>query len=164
MPIKIASLDEALRIHSEFDYVISITDPKTYFPDLGEKHLHVCFEDVGKGSSAWKTRSLERGTKTIFTWAKNKGLTKEHKILVHCYAGISRSSAIAWSLMTMFGEDMVASIELFYSDRPFIWPNVKVIQVMDKLLQCNGVFLELAKKLEAELIATNQHTMGSLNV
>jgi len=103
MPITIASLDEALTIAQNFDYIISLTDPSQRMKSFGDNHIHVKFPDTTHPTDL-EYMKMYSGVLQVINWVKRNKLTPEHKILVHCHAGISRSSAMAWTLKVMFGE------------------------------------------------------------
>jgi predicted protein tyrosine phosphatase len=64
-------------------------------------------------------------------------------LLVHCHAGISRSTASAAVLMAQFnpGREIEAFLALL-DMRPHAWPNTRVVELADRLLARQGALLE----------------------
>lgn len=83
----------------------------------------------------------------ILTWAKD--LADDSVILVHCEAGISRSTAVALALLVQFhGKENIAKcIDLLITVRPAALPNSLIIKYADELLECNGKLIEAGEKI-----------------
>lgn len=150
MPVTISSLSEAKNTHSNYDYIISITNPLTTLQSFGPNHLHVNFIDTADPTDA-EFKAMQKGVAKIHKWVKDKNLTNDNNILVHCHQGVSRSSAIAWSLLVMFGESYLDAFKNIYKARPCIWPNLAVIALMDTHLGKNGEFYQVAQVVDMEL-------------
>lgn len=151
MPITIASLDEALTIAQNFDYIISLTDPSQRMKSFGDNHIHVKFPDTTHPTDL-EYMKMYSGVLQVINWVKRNKLTPEHKILVHCHAGISRSSAMAWTLKVMFGEtDYREAFNSLKENRTYIWPNTQVIAFADEILGLEGKFSQVGKDVDAEI-------------
>ena len=70
-------------------------------------------------------------------------LTPKHKVLVHCLAGISRSTATAYAILCQHSRPGTELENLFKieSMRPLVMPNRLVMQHADKILRRNGGML-----------------------
>jgi len=147
MAVTIASLPEAKQICGAFDYIISITDPNVKLPSLGPNHIHVRFLDAEHPDERTYT-AMVAGVTRILSWVREHNLTGKEKILVHCHAGVSRSAAIAWALLVMFGEDYETAYQALHTARPIIWPNLNVVQLADSFLGCDGAFLRVARSVD----------------
>ena len=156
MPITIMSMDEAIKLCYKFDYIISITDPRQRLPSFGEhNHLHVSFVDTNHPSEK-EYMQMQRGVRAIFSWVREKKLTGEENILVHCHAGISRSAAIAWALSVLFGEgDYMEAFCKLQRERDIIWPNTQVMLFADNILRLDMALYRVAAKVDT-LINENQ--------
>ncbi len=64
-------------------------------------------------------------------------------LLVHCHAGISRSTASAAVLMAQFNPGRETEAFLRILDlRPHAWPNTRIVEFADRLLERQGALLE----------------------
>jgi predicted protein tyrosine phosphatase len=90
--------------------------------------------------------SLKRGAA-----ARNE----EGHLLVHCHAGISRSTAAMAMLLAQVypGEDEDRIFERLLAIRPQAWPNSRMIGFADQLLSKSGRFNEALGRLYARQLA-----------
>jgi predicted protein tyrosine phosphatase len=149
MDITITDMWDAKRRLDEFPYVISIMDPYGPFPQKAENHFIARFEDSEydvSGPCIWDIRG-------ILDNARDWGLTKDSKILIHCMAGISRSTAIAWAILVLVGYTVQEAKDILLQVRPEAWPNLLVLRYADKLLELNGELLQAGKELDQEVQA-----------
>ncbi len=77
-------------------------------------------------------------------------------LLVHCEAGISRSSAAALTVFATWlgaGEEREA-VDKTYAAQPHAWPNSQLVELADRLLNRNGALIaavgEAIEKLHVE--------------
>ncbi|MFQ5757505.1 MAG: tyrosine phosphatase family protein [Acidiferrobacterales bacterium] len=74
------------------------------------------------------------------------------KLLVHCEAGISRSSAAALTVLATWlgtGKEQEA-VDKTYAAQPHAWPNSQLVELADELLGRDGALVAVvAKALEA---------------
>jgi predicted protein tyrosine phosphatase len=79
-------------------------------------------------------------------------------VLVHCHAGVSRSTAAAAILMSQFspGEEEAAFLKLLQL-RKHGWPNTRMVEFADKLLDRKGAMLEGLKAYRRALLAEKPH-------
>jgi predicted protein tyrosine phosphatase len=64
-------------------------------------------------------------------------------LVVHCHAGISRSTAAAAVLMAQFNPGRETEAFLALLDmRPHAWPNTRVVELADRILARQGALLE----------------------
>lgn len=124
--IKITDLIEVMSIYKEYDHVISIIDPFYKFKLKAKSHIKVRFYDTVNPEEQ-ELRKMTRGVHDILYWTKN--ISPEDKILVHCHAGVSRSSAIAWLIKIQQGCEPKQAFEELYVSRPYIWPNYMVMKI-----------------------------------
>lgn len=73
-------------------------------------------------------------------------LAVNDKLLVHCGAGISRSTAVATGILCQHGLSPTKALKQVFSVRKGAFPNTHIIALMDKVLELNG-------KLESALQA-----------
>lgn len=69
-------------------------------------------------------------------------------LLVHCHAGISRSTAAMTLLLTQARPDLPPADALreVVRIRPGAWPNLRIIELGDQLLDCRGQLVSAVMK------------------
>ncbi|MDP7010855.1 MAG: hypothetical protein QF685_05705 [Verrucomicrobiota bacterium] len=130
--IRVVNIAEAAVLHHDFDAVISVTESPNAI-NFGHPQHHAEFfadveEDWGDGPSLEQIGRICRFV---------RGLAPEDSILVHCAAGVSRSTATALGILTLRGYGEREALELLSSQHPkdrFFWPNRLVLNHFDELL------------------------------
>lgn len=86
----------------------------------------------------------------ILNWAKK--LNQDSVLLVHCFGGVSRSTAIALSIMVQhLGIDKIEiAIEWLKEIRPQACPNPVITRFADEILGANGALFEASENLASE--------------
>jgi predicted protein tyrosine phosphatase len=79
-------------------------------------------------------------------------------LLVHCHAGISRSTASAAVLMAQFnpGRETEAFLKLLEL-RPHAWPNTRIVELADRLLKRDGALMTGLLAYRQEMLARKPH-------
>jgi predicted protein tyrosine phosphatase len=65
-------------------------------------------------------------------------LTSQDKLLVHCLAGVSRSTAVACGILCQHGLTPNEAIQYVLSIRPQAHPNEYILQLFDEILGLKG--------------------------
>jgi predicted protein tyrosine phosphatase len=134
------------RVGPRIDHVISFLDPgyaaDDHFETLaGVERSEFRFHDV-----------IEPGDDTILpardaiaallAVGETLRVTAPTAVLVHCHAGISRSTAAAAILMAQFNPGREAEVvDRLTAIRPQAWPNSRMIRFADELLGRDGALL-----------------------
>ncbi|MFO1112996.1 MAG: protein-tyrosine-phosphatase [Rhodospirillales bacterium] len=146
-PITICGLAE-LCGHAEagFTHVVSILDPIWPDPDEfddWEAHRRVLwrFDDVvevGGGYSAPRREDVQ----AILALGADLRNEAAARVLIHCHAGVSRSTAAAVILMAQHnpGREAAVFAEL-RRIRPRSWPNALMLRLADAMLHREGALL-----------------------
>jgi predicted protein tyrosine phosphatase len=152
--ITVCGLDE-LSGHSDsrVSHVLSILDPEWPVPEVfgtfGEHDkLELRFHDVIEdrpGSIAPTAFHIEQ--LLAFGRGLDRELAADAHLLVHCHAGVSRSSAsmallIAQADPNRSGDEIFAEILRI---RPQIWPNLRIVELGDNALGRHGALIDAAK-------------------
>jgi len=145
---------EELGLHCEagVTHVLSILDPGWPEPEaLGAfeegQRLELRFHDVidpQPGSILPESRDVEQ------LLAFGRDLNNEGgaaHLLVHCHAGVSRSTAAAMLILAQNRPDRPADEALFevVRLRPRAWPNLRILELGDALLGRRGEIVEVAR-------------------
>lgn len=149
MTVMVTDFDTSLKLQSTVDHVIGILDKRDF--DESSNRLSKVpnrtmfwFDDVHAEGTNPPT---EQHIQNIIDVIKEEGLDSIHKrVLVHCRAGISRSTATAIALLIMRGHTISHAIEAIHIQRPMMWPNDLMITHFDKLLDLKGELIRHHKE------------------
>ena len=109
----ISNIEEAAELCHEFDAVVTAGPEKFEVSGWGHpNHLVVSFDDVTNNRYGDAPR-IEHIRK-IVTW----GAAQRGSVLVHCHAGISRSTACAWGIAIAKGFDPKEALETLAEMHP----------------------------------------------
>ena len=109
----IRNIEEAAELCHEFDAVITAGPEKSEVSDWGHpNHLVVSFDDVTDNRYG-DAPTLEQ-VRGIVEWGANQ----VGSILIHCHAGISRSTACAWGVAIAKGFDAKEALETLAEMHP----------------------------------------------
>lgn len=146
----------------EFDYVVSLmgdTIPPLHDED---RHLTLVFDDVHSGSDeSLYTLPNEIHVRQLLEFSSK--FTPEDKVLFHCAAGVSRSTASAILVLVQHGMSPVDAMQHVYDVRPPCWPNPLLIELGDNVLGQNGDIVDAVTAFKKN---ANPHhvTMPKMNV
>jgi predicted protein tyrosine phosphatase len=152
--VTICGLDElVLHRGAGLTHVVSILDPAWPEPveldfcapqDLLRLRFHDIIDDWGGGFEP----PDEDHVAGLLEFGRALPSEGRVELLVHCHAGVSRSTAAAILLLAQREpardpHDIVAEI---VRRRPQAWPNLKIIELGDRLLQREGALVEAARR------------------
>lgn len=143
--IKIKSRREARKALSsfegrDFDYIISISDPGVppikNIERAKKGYFSISFLDTKDVSKEHAPRKYH--VKKIVSFLRK--IEEGSKVLIHCYAGVSRSSATAYILLNLlYGPGKEKEIlKHIKKIRPQAKPNLLMIKYADRILNRNG--------------------------
>lgn len=118
--------------------ILSPDTPHPEFPSLAHgQHLRLTFHDValdGGGLEGPKRRDAERLVEFISDWDRKSPL------LIHCWAGISRSTAAAYTALCLLrpGESEAGLAMELRGASPSATPNRMIIAEVDDILGRDG--------------------------
>ena len=121
--------------------VISLLDPASRFPTLdgygNDRHLCIAAHDINEetpGMDACCDLRMRRILDFVAGWRR------ETPILIHCYAGISRSTATAYITACLHnpGVDEIEIAKALRQASPSAWPNRRFVALADTELGRGG--------------------------
>ena len=144
--ITITGVRRARRIKRQFDAVITIEDPQApirwqlRFHQLPQPiHLLLTFEDLDQAHQGIVTATEDHVAHAIVFGRQFEA----DRLLIHCHAGIARSTAIALAIIAdRLGPGREAdALEQMLQLQPEAVPNLVVVRHADKLLNRRGALL-----------------------
>jgi predicted protein tyrosine phosphatase len=160
---------EELEQHSTrgVTHVLSILDPSwpepTAFGAYGEHRRTVLrFHDIidpTPGQVLPQREDVEFILSFIDDLVAEEGRSADAHVLIHCHAGISRSTAAMAMLLakTYPQEDEASIVERLHAIREKAWPNARMIAFADEILGRGGRLSEAVRGLHARQIAVRPH-------
>ena len=140
-----------------FTHVISIWDPEWIDRGgvehqlkkrlAGETRLHIAYFHDCSVEEPGRRLPAEDDLRQILTFAAD--LNPEAHLLIHCWAGISRSTAVAYAILCQFmgpGRESDC-IEAILAVRPQAFPNTLIVDLADRILERHGAMRQACEKL-----------------
>lgn len=123
-------------------HLITLLDPSDEMPTpeevSGHRHLRLGMHDVTVQSPEYHTPPDDMHVRELITFAKT--WDRSQPILIHCWAGISRSTASALTIACMLNEPGRETdiAKLLRARAPHAQPNRRLIALADDLLRRDG--------------------------
>jgi len=143
-------------------HVLSLLDADTARPESlgtyrGIVHELLNFDDVIDEYPGFDAPQYHHVERILEFGERLRDDAGEH-LLVHCHAGISRSTAAAGILMAQFdpGRETEAFLRLL-DLRPHAWPNTRLVTLADRALQRDGALMAGLLAYRREMIARKPH-------
>jgi predicted protein tyrosine phosphatase len=160
--VTLCGLDE-LTNHSAagVTHVLSILDPGFPLPDAfvsygGHEHLELRFLDVIEAT--YDPPQLEH-VEALLTFGRHLIATPDAHLLVHCHAGISRSTAALLLILAQAQPERPASelAAMLLSIRSKAWPNLRLLELGEPLLGREGQLTAIAGTIYRHQLAQRDH-------
>jgi predicted protein tyrosine phosphatase len=150
--LTICGIDElACHCAGGVTHVLSILDPS--WPALKplaafdiNRRLKLHFHDVIEPQPGWI--APERwDVELLLAFGRDLIAAPDTHLLIHCHAGISRSTAAATLLLAQARPDRPAdeALQEVVRLRPRAWPNLRILELGDAILDRRGEIVEAAK-------------------
>jgi predicted protein tyrosine phosphatase len=158
--LTICGLDE-LGMHrgAGVTHVLSILDPGWPEPvefDLWDRphRLLLRFHDVIEDDPPWQAPD-EAHVAAMLAFGADMARDRPGRLLVHCHAGVSRSTASALVLLAQAdpARDPLDIVGKIARHRPQAWPNLRIVELGDRLLERRGALTEAARGRYREVVA-----------
>jgi predicted protein tyrosine phosphatase len=150
--VTICGIDE-LGLHCEagVSHVLSILDPGWPEPEAfgafdAHRRLELRFHDVIDASpGALVPQSLD--VEQLLAFGRDLSEARGKHLLVHCHAGVSRSTAAATLILAQARPDRPAeeALNAVVRHRPRAWPNLRILELGDALLGRGGEIVVAAR-------------------
>jgi len=132
-------------------HVLSILDPGWPEPeplsifDLNRR-LKLRFHDVIEPRPGWI--APERwDVELLLAFGRDLVASQQTHLLIHCHAGVSRSTAAATLVIAQTRPDLPADevLQEIVRLRPRAWPNLRILELGDEILGRSGEIVEAAR-------------------
>jgi predicted protein tyrosine phosphatase len=149
--LTICGIDElASHCPGDVTHVLSILDPGWPEPEpLGifdvSRRVRLHFHDVIEPRPGWI--APERwDVELLLAFTRDLNAAKRTHLLIHCHAGVSRSTAAATLALAQNCPDRAAKevLEEVVRLRPRAWPNLRILELGDELLGRRGEIVDAA--------------------
>jgi predicted protein tyrosine phosphatase len=141
--------------------VLSILDPSEPVPQAfsafaAHKRLELRFDDVVDETEG-KQVPQENDIVQILDFGR--GLAEADVLLVHCHAGVSRSTAAMALILAQAWGDQPADVILttIHGLREKAWPNIRMIEIGDRLLGRSGGLIQATHALHSLQLVRRPH-------
>ena len=155
MKIWISSLRDVHDAHAQSNpaKVVSLLSPGSDFPSFEgyatDKHIRVevndILEDMGERPAPGENH-VETLVSFLKAWAPDDPL------LVHCWAGMSRSTATALIAACLHNPDADEAVigDALAAASPTAFPNTRIVAIADEMLGRSGRMARAAEKIRAD--------------
>ena len=100
------------------------------------RHLHIEVDDV-PASYAGDIEPREEHVREFLDFAETWG--RQGAMFVHCYAGVSRSTAAGLSILCLYNPGREAAAAKALRDAaPHARPNLRIIEIADRIMDLDG--------------------------
>lgn len=128
-------------------HVLSILDPSWPVPDAfggyGEhERLELRFDDVIEDADD-KSPPTEGHVAALLAFGRDLSAEAGAHLLVHCHAGVSRSTASMILMIAQARPDVAADaiVQEVFAHRQKAWPNLRIIEMGDRMLGRDGALV-----------------------
>lgn len=153
-PIRILSRHDFLEADlAQTSHVISICEfdeeGTVLRDDFAGERLNLYFYDLPDGHGVATQKDVLKAIHFSARWAREAHDDPANALVVHCFAGISRSSAIAMvALLEYYGSLRMATGRLFEAN-PYAQPNTLVLHLISELLELKENIYEVMFRVQS---------------
>lgn len=151
--LTICGIEElACRCEAGVTHVLSILDPGWPEPQplsifSVNRRLKLRFHDIIETQPGW-TAPERWDVELLLAFARDVTVSRETHLLIHCHAGVSRSTAAAALVMAQTRPDRTADevLQEVVRLRPRAWPNLRMLELGGEILGRRGEIVEAARR------------------
>ena len=133
-------------ISERFQYAVSIQEcdeyPIVLRPDYRGERLNLYFYDVSREVGLGYPSQTDMDQLMVFSekWLRQaKEDPFSARLVVHCFAGISRSAACAMLPLCLYYQDYQKASEHLYLRYPYVYPNTLILKMIKEMLGYSGI-------------------------
>lgn len=161
MSIRVCGLHNVMSFVKDADFIVGITDHKVKSPVTSVNVPQVCvqFDDTEHPSDT-EFMTMQLNVRRILNSIASSKLSLDSNIVVHCHAGVSRSSATAWLILIMLGMDFKDAFTLLFKQHSNIWPNKVVLGIGASILKLPKEFTDFVDQVDSEIAGNKTSPLG----
>lgn len=149
---EICGLDDVEHRCGDASRVISLIDPGACVrPMAHAKHLILHLHDVDRALPALGLDVPPTMEHLVAVLDFARALTEEDRLLIHCHAGVSRSTAMMIAILIQHGMPFSEAFRQVAEARPVLWPNQRIVELTDTRFRLHGAYLELVSTWKQRL-------------
>ena len=131
---------------------VSLLGPKYEdFYKTTSKRLVVYFDDIEFIPKEGSSRVAPNKPAIMKVLQFTKSLNETDRLLVHCKAGVSRSTAMLIGILCQHGVAPQTAFDEVKHIRPQLWPNNFIIKFCDELLGLNSALIGIVYRYKADM-------------
>jgi predicted protein tyrosine phosphatase len=149
-------------------HLLSILDPDLPAPQslalfAVHRRLELRFHDVIEPQPGWVAPEAADVERLLAFGAE---LGRQAHLLVHCHAGVSRSTAAAALILAQQQPELpaAAALERVLRLRPQAWPNLRILELGDTLLGRGGEIVAAAARVYRRALARDPTLALSMTI
>jgi predicted protein tyrosine phosphatase len=127
--------------------IIGIVDPLSKRVHTTKPYHVEEFHDIDEAIERFIPATIENVENTLNF---SKSFTDDDKVLIHCQAGISRSTAMAILVLIQHGSSIEDAFKIVYDVRPVMNPNKLLLNFGDSVLNLGGELVNYYEKWAIE--------------
>jgi len=144
----VCNYSDSLYSMDNYTKAIGIVDPDEKVTPSEKYHVARC-HDIVMQEHPWVAPTIDQFV-AIMNFAED--FTDDDVVMIHCSAGISRSTATAILLLMLHGADEEEAFNAVEQNRPNMNPNTLILRFADELLGMDGGLIEYHKQWMAKRV------------
>lgn len=154
MTISVTDFDASLELDKSVDYTIGILDSldKISLESKLSKipnRVMFWFDDIEGDINGFIAPTKQHIENILLIFNEKQLKNSRKNIVVHCRAGISRSTAVAIGLLIIRGKTIEQAFKIIHTQRIEMWPNALILKHFDDILNLNGMLIKHDKVWKA---------------
>jgi len=105
----------------------------------GDNHVRIVVDDITESWPGWEACTHDH-VRELLAWADN--IKAGNNVLIHCRAGVSRSTAASIAVLVSRGANPRDAIDYVQRIRPILDPNELILTRADEVLGLQGALVE----------------------
>lgn len=150
MPIYVSGIVDMPILVRQFDIqdlvsIVGIESQPPTPPEIDISNHHRCPVDDVTEASPGKTAPQSEHIVDLIEFLNSRD--RDSRLLIHCIAGVSRSTAAALIAHTLKTNDPRKSANELREAAPYAWPNRRIVALADSILKLDGQLIRSREEM-----------------